>query len=87
MLILLLRRFMLTLLRVYELLFIARAILSWFPMMSMGGISDFLYTMTEPIVAPIRNVLWKIPFLQGLPIDLSFLVVFLLIEVLYNIFL
>lgn len=74
-----------TLLRVYELLFIVRAILSWFPMMNMGGIMEFLYAVTEPILAPIRSVLQKIPFLQGIPLDFSVLVAFLLIDVIRNI--
>lgn len=77
----LMRMFIGTLLRVYELLFIVRAILSWFPMMNLGGIMEFLYTVTEPILAPIRSVLRKIPFLQGLPIDFSVLVAFILIDV------
>lgn len=77
----LMRMFIGTLLRVYELLFIVRAILSWFPMMNLGGIMEFLYTVTEPILAPIRSVLQKIPFLQGLPIDFSVLVAFILIDV------
>jgi len=68
------------LLRAYELLFIVRAILSWFPMASLGGISEFLYNVTEPILAPIRAVLWKIPFLRELPLDFSILVAFILID-------
>ena len=81
----LMRMFIAAVLRVYELLFIARAILSWFPMMELGGIMDFLYSVTEPILAPIRKVLQQIPFLQGMPIDFSVLVAFLLIDVIRRI--
>lgn len=76
-----LRMFIDALLRAYEFLFIARAILSWFPMLNLGGIGEFLYNVTEPILAPIRAVLRKIPFLDGLPIDFSVLVAFILIDV------
>ncbi|MBQ2840918.1 MAG: YggT family protein [Oscillospiraceae bacterium] len=81
----LLRTFMVTLLRAYELLFIVRAILSWFPMLQSGALINFLYSVTEPILAPIRNVLQKIPFLQGIPLDFSVLVAFLLIDILRTI--
>lgn len=81
----LMRMFIAALLSAYELLFIARAILSWFPMVNLGGIMEFLYTVTEPVLAPIRSVLWKIPFLQGLPIDFSVLVAFIIIDVIRNI--
>lgn len=78
----LLKRVIFTLLRVYEFLFIARAILSWFPMAQGNGISYFLHTVTEPVLEPIRRVLHKIPALASMPIDFSVLVAFLLIDVL-----
>ena len=78
----LLKRVIFTLLRVYEILFIVRAIMSWFPMAQGSSISFFLYSVTEPVLAPIRKVLHKIPALASLPIDFSILVAFLLIDVL-----
>ncbi len=81
------RGFLGALLRVYELLFIARALLSWFPGANTGGIGEFLYAVTEPLLAPIRQVLWKIPFLQGIPIDFSVLVAYILIDVIRSIIL
>ncbi len=82
-----LRRFILTLLRIYELLFVIRAIMSWFPMAQGGGFSYFLHTVTEPVIAPIRAVLHKIPALASFPIDFSVLVAFLLIDVLRTVIL
>lgn len=83
----LIRGFLGALLRVYELLFIVRALLSWFPGGNTGGIGEFLYAVTEPILAPIREVLWKIPFLRGIPIDFSVLVAYILIDVIRSIIL
>ena len=85
MIIIFLQRFVSSLLRIYELLLIARAILSWFPMVQGNAIDAFLYNVTEPVLAPIRNVIWKIPFLANMPIDFSILVAFLLIDVLRTI--
>ncbi|MBR3848477.1 MAG: YggT family protein [Oscillospiraceae bacterium] len=81
MLIGILQRFILTVLRIYELLFIVRAILSWIPPAQGSGFSYFLHSVTEPILAPIRKVLFKIPFFASLPIDLSVLVAFFLIDI------
>ena len=71
-----------TLFRVYEFLFIARAILSWFPMAQGNPISEMLHGVTEPVLAPIRNFLFKIPGLSSMPFDFSILVAYLLIDVL-----
>ena len=81
----LLRRTIFVLLGIYEYLFIARAILSWFPMLHGNPIVGFLHAITEPVLAPIRTVLWKIPGLDSLPLDFSVLVAYLLIEVLRRI--
>ncbi len=59
---------------------LARAILSWFP--SAGGkLNDFLYSVTEPFIYPVRVLFEKMNWFAGLPIDISFLVTYLLISV------
>ena len=71
------------LLQVYVLCLIGRAILSWFPRPRsnvMAGVSEFLFTITEPILAPVRRV---IPPLGGL--DISFLVVMIALQVIIGI--
>ena len=65
-------------LQAYQLILIARVLMSWIPNLDYGNpIARFLVQATEPILAPIRNAL---PPLGG--IDLSPLVVFLGISVL-----
>jgi YggT family protein len=67
------------LLSVYVIVLIARAILSWFPISpgsALTPIVRFLYTVTEPLLAPLRRV---IPALGGF--DLSFIVLFIIIQV------
>ena len=68
---------------IYIAMFI-QAILSWFlaedhPIMVVLGF------LTYPVVTPIRALLSRIPALQRIPIDLSFLVAFLVIILLMNI--
>jgi len=63
----------------YLLLLIGRALLSWFPL-SPGSpvvpVAHFLFTVTEPVLAPVRQF---IPPVGGL--DLSFLVVLIALQI------
>ena len=57
-----------------------RAILSWF-MIDGGRLINFLYAITEPFIAPVRAFLVKRNWLQGSPIDFSFMITFLLLSI------
>jgi YggT family protein len=50
-----------------------RALTSWLPIDDSSPIMNFVFSITEPIVYPFRLLTEKIPALQGLPIDISFL--------------
>ena len=67
------------LLSAIQLAMLARAILSWFPMFENKFV-DFLYGVTEPFINPIRQLFVKLNWFQGLPIDISFLVTFILLS-------
>ena len=58
---------------------LARAILSWLPIDSNKFI-DFIYSITEPFIYPIRALFVKMNWFQDLPIDISFTVSFFLIS-------
>ena len=61
----------------------ARAILSWFP--GVGGrFEEFLYTITEPFIEPVRMLLDRFESIAGLPIDISFLVTFILLSLIQS---
>lgn len=71
------------LLSLFSLAIFARAILSFFPMRPgspIAPVAQFLYRITEPVLAPVRRVL---PSMGGL--DLSPLVVILGIQILIGI--
>jgi YggT family protein len=72
------------LLQAYLIVMFARIILSWFPVKPGSGLATvygFLYTLTEPVLGPIRRV---IPPLGagGMGIDLSPIIVFFGITIL-----
>ena len=54
------------------------AILSWF-VPEDTTVRIVLSVITAPIVLPVRALLFRIPAIQRLPIDISFLVAFLLL--------
>ncbi|MGI8984255.1 MAG: YggT family protein [Acidimicrobiales bacterium] len=72
------------LLQAYLIVMFARIILSWFPVQPGSGMATvygFLYTLTEPVLGPVRRV---IPPLGagGMGIDLSPIIVFFGITIL-----
>jgi YggT family protein len=54
---------------IYAFLIVARCVASWFPIPRFRSIYQFLYDMTEPVLAPFRRVNKLIGY--QLPIDLS----------------
>lgn len=68
------------LIRLLEFLLFARAILSWFPQAQGSKLGDFLYEITEPIIMPFRALLSRFEFVRTMPIDISFLCAFLVLE-------
>ncbi len=56
-----------------------RAILSWFVRDEESVIMAFLSMITEPVIMPIRYFLMRFRFVQQCPIDISFMVSFVVI--------
>jgi YggT family protein len=69
------------LLWVFELILLARILLSWFPNVDRSNpLIQFLYDITEPVLRPIRDFLPPTGMM-----DFSPLVVFLIIQVLMQV--
>jgi YggT family protein len=70
--------------QLYILAMIARIILSWFPV-SPGGIMasifSFLYSITEPVLGPVRRMLPPVG-VGGMGLDLSPIIVLLVLQIL-----
>jgi YggT family protein len=64
---------------VFEVVLIARAVLSWFPVQPggpMARVSYVLARITEPVLAPVRRVVPRVGMF-----DISFIVVLLVLEI------
>ncbi|MBQ9941291.1 MAG: YggT family protein [Clostridia bacterium] len=73
------------LLTVLEYLMLIRAVLSWIPTMSGNVITDFVYSVTEIVIGPVRKFLSRTGLVGSLPIDLSFMATYLLLILLHSI--
>lgn len=77
----LIRCFAVGALMLIQMAMLVRAVLSWF-MLEGNRFVDFLYAITEPFIYPVRRLLQKMNWLQGTPIDFSFMFTYLIISVL-----
>lgn len=72
-------------LKIFEFALIARVLISWLPVSRDNKAVDLLYTITEPVLSPIRNMLSKSSFINNSMfsmMDFSPLVAFILIGIL-----
>lgn len=64
-----------------------RCLLSWIPM-GPNPISNFIYTITEPILKPIRDMIYRSPLGgPGMMLDFSPIIAMLLLSGVYNLIL
>ena len=68
-------------LTVIEIAMFARAIFSFLPMGGESVVESFAYAISEPFVAPVRNLMDRFEFARSSPIDISFFITFLLISI------
>lgn len=69
-------------LNLYLLALLARIVLSWFPTSgdgAMGSIQRFLYSITEPLLGPLRSVLPPVR-MGSVALDLSPLIVLIVLQ-------
>ena len=72
------------LLDAYVIIIFVRVILSWFPISpgtTMAGVYSFIYSITEPVLGPIRRVMPGVG-VGGMGLDLSPIIVILLVQLL-----
>ncbi len=71
------------LLRIINSLILVRVLLSFFPTLQSSKISNFIYQMTEPILAPCRAILDKLGLGMGM-MDFSPILAYLFLRLLQN---
>ncbi|MCD7904415.1 MAG: YggT family protein [Clostridiales bacterium] len=70
----------------FYLLILARCLISWLPVDRSNKIIDLLYTLTEPVLAPIRGLFDRSPLGgYGMRIDFSPVIAIILVNIVCNI--
>lgn len=64
-----------------SILIVVRALVSWLPLSEDNKFNNFLVIMTEPIMDPIRRLLYKFEFARELPVDFSPIVAIILLGI------
>ena len=72
---------------ILEFAILARVLISWFPVPRENRIIQILYTITEPILGPIRTMIERSAFGRNMMFDFSPIVAFILIGIVQNIIL
>lgn len=65
--------------RIVEILILLRIIISWIPFRRENRFIIFIYTVTEPILSPIRNLIARSAFGKNLMFDFSPILAYLLL--------
>lgn len=70
------------LVEVFNILLLIRVVLSWLPM-GENALTRAVYSVTEPILDPIRRATY--PLLGNIPLDISPIIAYFLIQLIRNI--
>ena len=73
------------LLLVLEILFFLRALSSFFFFGDDNAFSEWLYSMTEPLITPVRKLCERFGWFENLPMDVPFYITMLAIVILYSV--
>ena len=66
-------------LMVLQIAMLVRAVMSWFPM-GENIVSDIAYSITEPVIIPVRRLMERFESIRNFPIDISFFVTLMIIS-------
>ena len=72
-------------LTIFEACMLVRAICSWVPSFRESMIYRFTLIVTEPITGPIRELFMRFDWVRRCPLDISFLVVYILVTTLASV--
>ena len=71
--------------RVVNFFIVIRCVLSWFPAGRKHALGRFFYTMTEPILAPIRSLIRRSPLGgPGMMLDFSPIIAFIALNIIFS---
>ncbi|GFI61492.1 hypothetical protein IMSAG049_00651 [Clostridiales bacterium] len=73
--------------RVLYILIIIRVLLSWIPNSRYSTIGNLIYTLTEPIMGPVKRMMDKSPIGGGMMLDFSPVIALFILDIIQMIML
>ena len=70
---------------VLEIAFFLRALSSFLFLGEENALTDWLYSITEPLIYPVRRVCERFGWFENLPIDVPFYITMMTIVILYSV--
>ena len=70
------------LINLLQTLMLIMALMSWIPQLRRSKIYYAISMIVEPVIDPFRRLLYKIPGMDRFPLDLSFLVAYMVLSML-----
>lgn len=71
-----------TLINLLQTLMLIMALMSWIPQLRQTRLYYAISMIVEPAIDPFRRLLYKIPGMDRFPLDLSFLVAYMVLSML-----
>jgi len=65
--------------RVVEVLILLRIVMTWIPLRGSNKLIQFIYTVTEPIMSPVRKMIERSSFGKSLMFDFSPILAYVLL--------
>ena len=78
----LVRSLALLLIEVLQTLMLVMSLMSWIPQLRQTKLYYMISMVVEPVIDPFRRLLYKIPGMDRFPLDLSFLVAWMVLSML-----
>ena len=73
------------LIQIIDWIILIRVLLSWIPIDRSSPIIRLIYALSEPLLYPIRQLIRKSPLGDGMMIDFSPIILFLILRIIQNI--
>ena len=73
------------LIKIIDFIILIRIILSWIPIDRNNPLIRLVYSLSEPLLYPIRQLIKKSPLGDGMMIDFSPIILVLILQVIQNI--
>ena len=71
-----------TLINLLQTLMLIMALMSWIPQLRQTKLYYAISMIVEPVIDPFRRLLYRIPGMDRFPLDLSFLVAYMVLSML-----